>query len=723
MRKNRKQWLIPALVIIPGIIISILGLWFVSQQKAARELNLKRDVEKTISTLREKIETESFAAAEKVHQELNSRTLDTAETSSLLEAVKSAVVGNPIVKHPFILGPDNRFIFPFPAAKGKREVKSRDRALTDPAARTLYRQGLQQEFNGKDLTGAIQTYLQCLNKSGRGTPYILNAVARCYFKMKKYHQALFYYSRLRREHRDALLRDTPFRFTVIRQEALTRIRLGQENSGVNLYLKLVEQITRHEKDYGRGQFEMIKNEALDRISRFRKEEEGHGDAEQMIPDLPELDGITPLDRVLNWRFTDTGKEPAGEDTGITALTELYTPNDEKTWFYRTVKDEIVQLKPEKGTRILPYHFFPLNRRVSISFKSRDEPQIITGFMIHDDHILNRIAPGILEEADLDSGARLKIEYDENIDMRDLRGEDGYLLASVPFDTLLNGYSLKVFSEDKDLFKTVANREMVINYALILFLVIVLVLGTVLFQKYVIRESELLRSKAEFIDRVSHTLKTPLTRMGLLAENILSGWTADEKKRDAFLRTIISETGRMNDTINNMLNFSQIDAGKKHYNFGKVSVKEIIEDYLQANKEEFEQYSPGIRTDLEEGLLMITGDRDGIRLILSNLVQNAIKYSPGIKDIRISLTRQKESLRLEVSDRGIGITGPDQKRIFEKFFRAKDSAVSALEGSGLGLFLAAHAAAAHGGRMEVESEPGEGAVFVVFLPLDDKMEGS
>ncbi len=734
--KKRRQFLILAGVILPGIIISILGLYFVSQQKAARELNLKREYEKRITDLKNVIEEESLNLTREVYSGFDYSNVKFSEPSSVLQSVKSAVVANQIIKHPFIISANGNFIFPLSAGKSKEVLRSMDPALTDPVVRDLYLSGQRLEFRDKDLSGALKIYIKCLNLSGSrpAAPYIINAVGRCYFKAGKYHQALSYYRKLENEYAKTIDKDIPFRLTIIRQEALTQIRLGQLNEAVSLYLELYELIAEHETKSGPGQFEMYKNEALDQLSKFRRTKERAEEAGPLTENFPELDNITPIDRVIDWKFTDPeNNNDLNENVSGTygrdnfmKLSELYTPSDEKTWFYRTVRDIIRSGTSGNAIEIRHFLFFPENRKITISYKisdtDRKSDQVVIGFMINENHILDNIAPKYLLNAELDNSAEIRIEYDENINLSEQNRSGKFLLLSSAFSDVLSGYSIKIYSRDKNLFQTLANREVFINYGLILSLVLVLILGTILFQKYIIRESELLRSKSEFIDRVSHTLKTPLTRMRLLSENILSGWITDEKKREEFLKNIISETGRMNETINNMLNFSQIDSGKKLYKFRNISLKNVIEEYLKNNSEEFSEYKPGIKTDLEAGLPDIEADSDGILLIISNLVENSIKYSPEEKDIKITLKGDNENLILEVKDSGIGISSEDQKDIFKKFFRSGDNTVSAVEGSGLGLFLVAHAVSAHKGKIEVKSIPGKGSTFKVFLPFNDKMRG-
>ena len=733
-RKKLRQILVPAGVIIPGIIISILGLYYVSQQKASREINLQKEYKLRVNEVRERIENDALISINRVFTELAELDPDISDPSSVLDTVKSLVVNHPIIRYPFILDAQGEYIFPVTGGKRKQVPKSPDLAYTDPAVRPLYIEGRELEFSRTDITGALSLYSECLKKISdhRVIPYVYNAMARCYFKTGRFHQASYYYQSIIRDHQNEISRDLPLWLTVLRQEALSQKNLGLIPSALNHYLTIYELIIKDESISGPGRFEMFKNEALDNLSGYREWLKDTDMSKYTAANLPDLQKTTDLDRVLDWRFTESPGEDGGNSTSdpvneerFLKLRELNTPSDEKTWFYRIIRNKLDQKSMNENKNIRSFLFFPLNRNVDIGLgrlgKAPGQDAPVFGFMISGQYIIDNYFTGKESGRFTPGNTALKIEYNTNRDPGETDVKGAQRIMYTPFENILTGYSLALYSSDPGLFKTLAGREVWINYGLIILLITVLILGTILFQKYIIRESELLRSKAEFIDRVSHTLKTPLTRMGLLAENILAGWITDEKKKEAFLQNIISETGRMNETINNMLNFSQIDAGKKHYRFEKISVTEVIGEYLRANEEEFSGYAPGVRAELEEGLPMITGDRDGILLILSNLVQNAVKYSPGIKDIRITLKREKEFLRLEVSDRGIGINAGDRKKIFDKFFRAPDSAVSVVEGSGLGLFLAAHAAAAHGGRMEVESEPGEGAAFIVFLPLDDKME--
>jgi len=722
--------LILASIITPGIIISILGLYYVSQQKSSRELNLKKEYELRANETLQNIENSSEQSISKVFTELSSLKVEISDPSSIIETIKSLVVNNPIISYPFILEVEGNYIFPVTGSKAESRLRSPDLAASDPVIGSLYSKGRDLEFTGNDIMGALQIYTKCLSISSRkmATPYILNAIARCYFKEGKFHQASYYYQLLIKDHNNKLEADLPFWLTILRQEALSQKNLGLMQSSLKRYLSLYEKIVKHESLSGSGQFDMYKNEALDNLNRYR-EVLKDSDISQFSPgNLSGLRNITDLDRILDWRFTESLEDASdnrrGESTSeerFLKLKELYTPSDEKTWFYRTIRSKIDLRSVNEEINFKSFLFFPLNKYVDIRYKrfktSTENSDYIFGFLVSDDHIKKTFFP---EEVKLKLSAdntEPKIEYNSDMDL--IKGENNneIILVNLPFTKVLNGYSLILYSGDPDHFQTIARKEVLINYGLIISLIAFLILGTILFYKYIAKEMELLRSKSEFIDHVSHTLKTPITRMRLLAENITSGWIDNTNKIDKFLKSIISETKGMNETINNMLDFSQIDSGKKLYNFRKVSVKDIIEEYLSNNLENF---GPGIRTELADGLPELNGDPDGIKLIISNLIQNSMKYSFGNEDVLIKLTQEGEKIRMEVRDKGIGISPMDQKKIFEKFYRSGTDKVTATEGSGLGLFIVAHIIAAHKGEITVNSRPGEGSSFVILFPINDTM---
>jgi signal transduction histidine kinase len=253
-------------------------------------------------------------------------------------------------------------------------------------------------------------------------------------------------------------------------------------------------------------------------------------------------------------------------------------------------------------------------------------------------------------------------------------------------------------------------------ALIAFIDLVLGAGLLLVYANVRREVHLSRLKSDFVANVSHELKTPLALIRLFAETLEMGRVPSEQKALEYYRVIHKESQRLTQLINNILDFSRIEAGRKEYYFGRTDVSEVIGDVVEAYRFQIEQQGFRLDVDVEAGLPEVRADREALGQALLNLLNNAIKYSHQEKEIDLKADRDDHTLRISVADRGIGVSKSEQKKIFEKFYRAEDSLVHETRGSGLGLPLVRHIMEAHGGRVEMESTVGKGSRFTLVLPI-------
>jgi signal transduction histidine kinase len=232
-----------------------------------------------------------------------------------------------------------------------------------------------------------------------------------------------------------------------------------------------------------------------------------------------------------------------------------------------------------------------------------------------------------------------------------------------------------------------------------------------------REVELAKLKADFVSNVSHELRTPLSLIRLYAETLELGRLPSEDKRRGYHRIIREESERLTALINNVLDFSRIEAGRKEYEFQSTDLRELVRETLESYRYQIEQQGFTFEEKIADDLPPVQVDRESIARSLLNLVNNSIKYSSNEKYLGVNLYRENGSVKLEVVDRGIGIPRSEQQRIFEKFYRVGDPLVHNTKGSGLGLSLVQTIVKAHGGNVIVESNQGHGSKFTVVLPVD------
>jgi signal transduction histidine kinase len=255
-----------------------------------------------------------------------------------------------------------------------------------------------------------------------------------------------------------------------------------------------------------------------------------------------------------------------------------------------------------------------------------------------------------------------------------------------------------------------------NYIVLAALCMLMVGGIWLTYRNVSREMTLARLKSDFVANVSHELRTPLALIRLYAETLELGRLTAKEKYQEYFRIIREESERLTALINNILDFSRIEAGRKEYEFQETNLAELIHSTLDSYRFQIQQNGFAFEEKISGDIPPVIVDREAIARSLLNLVNNALKYSKDQKYIGVSLYRSNSTVNLEVRDHGIGIPKNEQEKIFEKFYRCGDPLVHNIKGSGLGLSLVRHIARAHGGDVLVESAPEEGSRFTIALPL-------
>jgi signal transduction histidine kinase len=248
----------------------------------------------------------------------------------------------------------------------------------------------------------------------------------------------------------------------------------------------------------------------------------------------------------------------------------------------------------------------------------------------------------------------------------------------------------------------------------------IILSVTLFGGYLLwrdvnREMRIAALRSQFVSSVSHELKTPLTAIRMFAET-LQLERIDPAARAEYLDTIVSETERLTRLLNNVLDFSKIEEGRKAYRREDASLADVVRAAVRAMTYPLEQQGFMLRVELDDSLPPAKIDADALEQAILNLLTNAMKYSGSGRTIDLRLAREGGKAVISVRDEGIGIAAADQARIFEKFYRISTPENQRIPGTGLGLTLVDHIVKAHDGSVHVESAPGRGSVFTIHLPL-------
>jgi signal transduction histidine kinase len=222
-----------------------------------------------------------------------------------------------------------------------------------------------------------------------------------------------------------------------------------------------------------------------------------------------------------------------------------------------------------------------------------------------------------------------------------------------------------------------------------------------------------RVKDEFVALISHDLRTPLTSiMGYLELTLEGGNLSEEQHR--YLDIVDRNAARLLRLVNDLLFVARFEAGQLDLEPGELDLAAVVRQSV--TEAEPRAAAGGIELTCEASdVAAVQADRGRMFQLLDNLVSNAIKFTPAGGDVRVSLSPVNGVVRLEVSDTGIGIAPAEQKRLFERFFRASTASDQQIPGTGLGLYIARAIVEAHGGSIAVRSELGEGTSFCVELP--------
>jgi signal transduction histidine kinase len=309
---------------------------------------------------------------------------------------------------------------------------------------------------------------------------------------------------------------------------------------------------------------------------------------------------------------------------------------------------------------------------------------------------------------------LKAEYDRPLAMSAGWGT-GKPEVSQSLDDPFRGLSVGIKFQGTTA-KAISDRWVLQSLLILGVLSVLMFGGLVLTYRSVNKQVALARLKSDFVSNVSHELRTPLALIRLYAETLELGRITTQDKKNEYYSIIRKESERLTALINNILDFSRIEAGAKEYDFRETDIAELVRNTLDSYRYQIEQQGFALEEQIDAGIPRVRVDREAIARALVNLVNNALKYSDNEKFLGVRLYRDNAVLKLEVSDRGIGIERNEQARIFEKFYRTCDPLVHNTKGSGLGLSLVRHITHAHGGEVEVESMPGRGSKFTMSLPL-------
>ena len=363
--------------------------------------------------------------------------------------------------------------------------------------------------------------------------------------------------------------------------------------------------------------------------------------------------------------------------------------------------------------------------------SNPEHPTLAGFIYDTDYLKQKFFPTVLNEvfpeqmendtSHPQKGLMVRYERDEYPLASSSYWDGGSSEVERPFKNVFPGLILGIKLRGTTI-AAISNHLLRTNFVVLGALSLLMSAGLILTYRNVARELALAKLKSDFVSNVSHELRTPLALIRLYAETLELGRISTTGKQQEYYEIIRKESERLTSLINNILDFSRIESGKKEYTFRETNVADLVRTTLESYRFEIEQNGFQFEQKIDSDVPPLWVDREAIARSLLNLVNNAVKYSSNEKYLGVRLYRHNSGVNLEVVDHGIGIPAKEHIKIFEKFYRVGDPLVHNTKGSGLGLSLVRHIVLAHGGEVAVESAPGKGSKFIITLPLQRLVNG-
>ncbi len=301
------------------------------------------------------------------------------------------------------------------------------------------------------------------------------------------------------------------------------------------------------------------------------------------------------------------------------------------------------------------------------------------------------------------------------------------LLSAPYETqnkepevkrILNSeipqWRIEVYKSMDDKRLAIGRRKITLLYIVTGLAVLVLFLGIITSIKGMIDEKKMVRLKTNFLSAVTHELKTPLTSIRILSELVESGKQVDQTKIKKYAHMIGRESNRLQGMIDNILNSTRLENKSITESMVRMDLVPLIKDTITLMGGNFKQSAITLKSEVPEKAI-VHGDRESLRSVIQNLLDNAMKYSPKNSQVLIRCEVLKESILLQVIDNGMGIPPESLKHIFDKFYRAEDELTRQSKGTGLGLALVKQILDYHKAKVTVKSTVKKGTEFTILFP--------
>jgi signal transduction histidine kinase len=691
--KRKFNWQSRALLIFAILIIALsIGISILAIREAERDLlekekELNNEQQRVVSQLVDEVDAYFSEIERFVKNYFNDNDFDLqiSDHSAIkrLGAIKNIFLINNLGTSEFLLQKPI-----FTDLKYKFQTKE---LISEPENSAIFREAELFEFSKKNYGTAIELYLELYNnlKNNSKRAFILNRIARCHLKKGNKESANRVYRKIIESYSNEISTDgIPFGLI-----AYFQIKFESSLELFSHHLELYENLLKRKWILNETRFNFYKSKTRQLISDHI--------------DFADTNQTAYMQLIEKWN----------------ELLKYESNILNRTGEIRDIKNYII---PKINSRILDniseQEFYRISERINkqayyISY-SRESERYIVGIHYDMNTIRNRILPSIINTIGRtenwfmkitdDAGSLIISNLHDGIDEEDLQ-----LVTTRKFKQNFPPWNANVWQIYPSSIESQFNKRKIVYILFVLIVMSAIFLGGFFVIRSTAKELRLAKMKSEFVSTVSHEFRTPLTSIRYLSEMLQRNRIQSEEKKKTYYKSITSESERLSRLVENLLDFTKIEANIKQYKFEKTDITRLMNNVVSLFKEHFIDQEFIFNCDISDHLPFIHADKDSISRAVLNLLDNAMKYSKKTPEISLSAKSRGKNILIEVSDNGIGIKAEEQKKVFEKFYRTDNCNI---EGSGIGLTLAEHTIKAHGGDIEIESVFGKGTKIIIKLPF-------
>jgi signal transduction histidine kinase len=702
--KQQKKLLVVFFITIflPSVSLSIFGIKALRNEKFRLEKQIENEQLQIVKSIKGKIETKLTDIGEQLKNMASYPSFRQKDSPVIKELLRGLLEKDSLAGIVFLLYRNAEPLFPL-FQSGFEENVGTSVVANDNSLQKQIKDAEDAEYIRNDYSGAVSIYndafLKSNNRSAKAR--LLNSVARNLMKSSKFSEAGDVFTSIINDYSGERTESgLPLELHAKLQKTECYSKLGDKSSSISNDLNVFEDLLTDRWILNENQFKTYAS-------------------------------------IVSERLTGLLSDNTGKSTENKSKFELYKERYQyKTELWQTINNIKSNIVPELSnylqTNLFTSSPFKFSKRIGnedylisaviIPGQNQQDNTGILAAKLNNRYLQNNILDNSIKEVQPPENTSLFITSLSGDSIRGFKNNTpDAITTTILFNDNFPPWRLEVTYVGR---KGLGEISIFSNFYFwtIITLIIILVFGTALIVRIVAREMEILKIKSDFVSSVSHEFKTPLTSMKALTERLEKGKVTQPTKMKQYISIISHDIDRLIRLVGNILNFANIEEGKKVYKKEETDIAIWLKEVINNYKKESIESGVSISAEIEDDLPVLSIDKDAMTQAIFNLLDNAVKFSRGEKMVRVTVEKNENLIIIKVKDKGIGIENDEKDKIFEKFYRGNSAVKYYIKGTGLGLSLVKYTVEAHNGHIVIESEPGWSTVFTITLPISDKKQG-